>query len=351
MQNEPVTINKKTGPDAVNLKFSVAYETESRYLNDTSMSTEPVKHYDLGVAWTWEYDADFIRLIEASACGKNLTLLQVTKENVQSVTDFYFQGKITFGCYFDRASDENENFLSLAREILRRWKSEKSGRPINPSDKTMHAADKANMHLEFLSHGIHVPYTIIISPFNHQKEIELSLSELALLGRPFIIKPANTTGGGIGVVMGAETLKEVIDARQMNKNDKYLLQETIVPLECGGKRAWFRVFFAFGEIIPCWWDDRTHIYTALTAEDECLFSLAPLRSITQTIQSVCGLDFFSTEIAFMKNSRVVAVDYVNDMCDMRPQSKFTDGVPDDIVEKIVQKMTETIRFRVVEEQR
>jgi hypothetical protein len=307
------------------------------------MSTETAEQYDIGVAWTWEYDADFVRSIEASARSRNLTLLQIIPQNVQILTELYFQGKISFRYYFDRASDENETFLPIAREVLRRSLLEGFGvHPINPADKMLRAADKATMHLEFLSHGLHVPYTIIISPFNHQKEVELSVSELAMLGRPFIIKPANTTGGGIGVILGAETLKEVIDARQLHKNDKYLLQETIVPVGFEGRRAWFRVFYAFGEIIPCWWDDRTHVYTAVTPEEERLFSLCPLRSMTQTIQSVCGLDFFSTEIAFMENSRIAAVDYVNDMCDMRFQSKYSDGVPDNVIEAIVQKMTETV---------
>jgi hypothetical protein len=313
------------------------------------MNTERAEKYDIGIAWTWEYDADFIRSIEASARLRNLKVLQIIPQNVQDLTELYLQEKIIFRYYFDRASDENELFLPLAREVLRRSKSEGHAvYPINPGDKILRAADKATMHLEFLSHGLHVPYTIIISPFTHQKEIELSLSELEMLGRPFIIKPANTTGGGVGVVMGAETLKEVIDARQLNKNDKYLLQETIVPVEFGGRRAWFRVFYAFGEIIPCWWDDRTHVYTAVTPEEERSFSLCPLRSMTQTIQSVCGLDFFSTEIAFMKNSRIVAVDYVNDMCDMRCQSKSTDGVPNDVVEAIVRKMTETVFCGIAE---
>jgi hypothetical protein len=30
------------------------------------------------------------------------------------------------------------------------------------------------------------------------------------------------------------------------------------------------------------------------------------------------------------------------MCDMRSQSKYSDGVPDNVIEEIVQKMTETV---------
>jgi len=132
------------------------------------------------------------------------------------------------------------------------------------------------MDLEFLSRGLAVPYTIITSPYAHKREVELSLTELAKLVRPFIIKPANTTGGGIGVVLGAESLNDAIETRQHHKNDKYLLQEKVDPTSFGEKRACFRVFYAFGSTIPCWWDDQTHIYDQLTPEEEeTSFRLTP----------------------------------------------------------------------------
>jgi hypothetical protein len=216
-------------------------------------------------------------------------------------------------------------------------------RPINLHDLQIRAADKATMHLEFLAHNIEVPYTIIISPYNHKQEVELSITELAKLGRPFIIKPANTTGGGVGVVMGAETLKEIIDARQSNKNDKYLLQETIKPIECAGRRAWFRVFYAFGDIIPVWWDDVTHIYSILSEDEERQLDVERLNKITECIHTVCQLDFFSTEVVYTADSRWVTVDYVNEMCDMRLKSRFVDGVPDIIVKRIVYRMMEHVK--------
>jgi hypothetical protein len=196
------------------------------------------------------------------------------------------------------------------------------------------------MHLEFLSRGIHVPYTIIISPYTHRKEVELSLSELALLGRPFIIKPANTTGGGIGVVLGAESLKDVLETRQHHKNDKYLLQEKVIPIELDHHRGWFRVFYAFGTVLPCWWNDLTHIYEELTPKEEEAFGLQPLRSVAITIQQICGLDFFSTEIAMTPNDKFVVVDYVNEMCDMRLRSSHSDGVPDQIVLSVADALVE-----------
>jgi hypothetical protein len=306
---------------------------------------EEVQRYDLLIAWNWEYDRAFISQIHAIAREHNVHVLEISYENIENIFKLYKEDKIRFRYFLDRASDEDELFQPFALHILEQFRAHKenSPHPINPYDLQVVAADKATMHLEFLAHHIDVPYTIIISPYNHKKEVELSISELAKLRRPFIIKPANTTGGGVGVVIGAETLKEIIDARQVQKNDKYLLQETIEPMIIGGKRAWFRIFYAFGEIIPSWWDDITHVYTSLLEEEERKFNLGQFRTIAMIIHTICQLDFFSTEIAITSDGRCVAVDYVNEMCDMRLQSQFFDGVPDSIVQRIISRMMEYVK--------
>ncbi|MGD1044763.1 MAG: hypothetical protein ABR936_05470 [Bacteroidota bacterium] len=306
---------------------------------------EPLKIYDFAVAWNWEYDHEFIQLIQEVFRLNNLSVLEIRAENVEEIFTMLKKGKLQFRYFLDRASDEDDAFQPLARFILQQFRTGDgtSMHPINLHDFQLRAADKATMHLEFLAHDIEVPYTIIISPYNHNQEVELTITELAKLGRPFIIKPANTTGGGIGVVMGAETLKEIIEARQSHKNDKYLLQETIKPIECAGRRAWFRVFYAFGDIIPSWWDDVTHIYSLLSEDEERQLDVERLKKITECIHTVCQLEFFSTELVCTANRRCVTVDYVNEMCDMRLQSQFVDGVPDAMVQRIVFRMMEYIK--------
>jgi hypothetical protein len=306
---------------------------------------ETVQTYDLALAWNWEYDHGFIDHVHEVACRNDIKVLEIRNENVEEIFYLLKKEKIHFRYFLDRASDEDEMFQPLAWYVLKQFRSNEkyAPHPINPYDLRIIAADKATMHLEFLTHNIEVPYTIIISPYNHKNEVELSLSELAKLSRPFIIKPANTTGGGIGVVIGAETLKEVIDARQSHKNDKYLLQETITPTILVEHRAWFRVFYAFGDIIPSWWNDITHIYSPMPEDEERRLGLGQLRTITERIHTLCQLEFFSTELAFTTDGRCVAVDYVNEMCDMRLQSQFSDGVPDIIVQRIVARMMECVK--------
>jgi len=299
------------------------------------------KTYDLGLAWAWEFDRDFVQLIEDAAGAAGIVPFRIERATVGEVLEQLRKQRLWLRVVLDRASDEDESFLPFSRYVLRCYRSPGAHPPlrvINPPDLSARAADKATMHLEFLSHGVEVPYTIIISPYNLKREVELSLSELARLGRPFVIKPANTTGGGVGVVMGAETLKDILDSRQRHKNDKYLLQELVRPALLDGRRAWFRVFYAFGAILPCWWDDQTHVYREVTPEDDAAFGLAALRQITSRIQEVCRLDFFSTELVYTSERRFIAVDYVNEMCDMRLQSRHADGVPDAVVRRIAREM-------------
>ncbi len=285
--------------------------------------------YALGIAFNWEFDVDFIAGLERECARRGVTTYRVDPQNLEDTLSLLLTNTIGFDLLYDRASDTDEAFHPLVDLLNRR-----SVPSLNPHALVAHASDKATMHLELITHGLHVPYTIIISPYAKKKEVELNLSELERLGRPFIIKPANTTGGGIGVVLGAETLKDVIESRQHHKNDKYLLQERIEPKRIEGRRAWFRGFYCMGETILCWWDDITHTYSEIAENGVETYLLEDLRHAVRRIQEVCHLDFFSTEIAVTPEDTLVVVDYVNEVCDMRLQSKYADGVPDNVVTRI-----------------
>lgn len=296
------------------------------------------RQIDLAIAWDWEYDNDFVTLLESSAQALGLTTYLVSCHNCEETLHAIQLGEIHFSVFLDRASETDDRFAALSRILTKH-----GTRYLNPPDAVRHASDKATMHLELITAGVNVPYTIIVSPYNKKREPEFSLSELARLGRPFIIKPANTTGGGIGVILGAETLKDVIESRQHHKNDKYLLQEQIVPKSLNGRKGWFRVFGVAGMIIPCWWDPETHMYSTVTASEQRLWQLVDLNSVTRIIASVCRLDFFSTEIAIQESHKHVAVDYVNEVCDMRLQSVHVDGVPDSVVRSVARQLARRAR--------
>ena len=292
-------------------------------------------NFDFCLAWNWEYDADFVAILRAAFQERGLTVLEVVPDNLTRTLEDLKKGETAFGSFLDRASESDPDFLSLVR-----WAEKRSVHFINTRQLSLHAMNKASMHLEFITAGIHTPYTIILSPFREQPHLT-PLLDLSPLGKKFTIKPAHG-GGGEGVVTKATSLDQVQASRQEFPHDFYLLQAHIVPADKDGRPAWFRVLFCGGRVYPCWWDLQTHVYSPVTADEERAFGLTPLHQTTQRIAEVCGLDMFSTEIAQIEQGLFVAVDYVNDQIDLRLKSNTYDGVPDEIVRDIATRLAELV---------
>lgn len=285
-------------------------------------------HYDLCLPWYWEYDIDFVQMIERACVEQGLSLWQITPDNLlESITALY-RGEKTFHTLLDR-SQGDDRFKPIIR-----WAKEHRKKRINPTEVSKWSEDKATMHLELISAGINAPYTILLAPFIEQPILpELDLSRL---GEHFVIKPSNE-GGSEGVILGAFSLDQILRARMQFPDQKYLIQATVTPRTIHGHPAWFRVYYAAGKTYPCWWHPLTHVFSMVTDQEESRHELQPLHRITQRIASICKLDWFSTEIALTLEAFVV-VDYVNDEIDTRIQSKAVDGVPDVIMNDIAKQL-------------
>lgn len=293
------------------------------------------------MASDWEYDADFFKLLEEEAAKEGLTTFTVWSRNLEEVYSRMEKGELSFQYLLDRASDTSSQFVKL--QIL----SVKRGTLVlEPIDLVQWAMDKATMHLEFISHGLNTPFTLILPPYDSPEKCYLSLEDLSRLGRSFIIKPASISGGGIGVVNGAERLYEILAARQEFKSAKYLLQEKIKPHVCDGRHFWFRGFYICGLIQCVWWNETTHVYALLSEEEIVKYDLAGLFAIVKKIAGITRLKFFSTEIAKTEKGRYVVIDYVNPSCDMRFKSKFADGIPDEIIGKIVSNVVAYVKSQL-----
>ena len=286
--------------------------------------------YDVCLAWNWEYDTDFIYLIEAACARRGLDVLQIKPETLDQTLAGLECGEITFTTLFDRASESDPHFQPLVE-----WAKRHRHFCINPQKQTIWSCDKATMHLEFISRGLYTPHTIILSPYT--KRTSIDPPDLSPLGGSFAIKPA-CEGGGDGVILEATSWEQVLAARQQFPDEKYLLQAHIAPCILDGRPAWFRVLVCNGAIYPCWWDQRTHVYTRVAAEEKGRYSLHNLTEIPARIAQICNLHLFSTEIALTEDGTFLVVDYVNNPVDLRLQSKAADGVPDALVENIASRL-------------
>ncbi len=191
------------------------------------------------------------------------------------------------------------------------------------------------MHSLLTTHGVNVPPTIILPPYI--KKPEIPSIDLCPLGEQFTIKPAHGSGG-VGVFTKANSWDQVLAVRKEHATDHYLLQAHIAPVELDQRPAWFRVIYCSGEIYSCWWNPVSHIYTLVSDVEKSLYGLDQLEEIAQAIARISKLDLFSTEIAYTPDGLFVVIDYVNDQIDMRLQSRTPEGVPDEIVKKVAERL-------------
>ncbi len=294
---------------------------------------DPVTRYDLAVTYDWEYDKDFVRLIGSAARSRSLAVLTVPPAEAGRTLEAFHEGRIDFRVLVDRASGSSADFIALQALAVERGRD-----VIEPLDRLRWASDKATMHLEFLTGGLETPHTVILPSFNDAPDFDLTPALLAPLGAPFVIKPANTTGGSVGVVADAAGPADVLAARRTYPADKYLLQEKVVPETRNGRRSWFRGFYVLGEVHLTWWDDRTHFYAELGPDEAASLGLMPLYAVVRTIARVSRVRFFSTEVARDAGGRLAVIDYVNEICDMRLRSVHPDGVPDAVVARIAARI-------------
>jgi hypothetical protein len=289
--------------------------------------------YDLCLTWNWEYDADFVKLLNFACQSHGLSLLQITPENLSDTMQSLENKEIFPRVFFDRASDADTRFIPVVQ-----WACNHVLHHINFHQLACRAWNKVAMH-QMISASMDTPLTIILPSYDEQPLLpEIDLSSL---GESFTIKPAYG-GGGDGVINEATTLTQVLIARQEFPTQRYFLQAQIIPARLGSRMAWFRTIYCAGKVYSCWWNNDTHIYTHVTSSQETCYNLGSLRSLTSSIATLCGLTLFSTEIAITSDGRFVVVDYVNDPIDLRLQSKAFDGVPDDIVEDITERLVELI---------
>lgn len=289
--------------------------------------------FDLAISYTWNYDIEFIQLIEKKFQKSGYKTFVIYKQNLNEVSNLLRNKQIFFKAYLDRASDEDPEF-----EIITKLLTRKRSYIINPHKKTKKVTDKAYFHKKLLKKKFNLPQTLIIESYDKCKELYLTETKIEELNIPFVIKPALFSGGGQGVIKDGINIEQIQNQRINSHTEKFLVQEKIHPIRIDHKRAWFRIFYAFGKVIPTWWDDHTHIYHPLTKDQIVRYKLHQLIKITMKLSRIAAIDYFSTEIALTKNHKFVLIDYINDQCDMRLQSLHPDGVPDSVVNQFIDQL-------------
>jgi hypothetical protein len=245
------------------------------------------------------------------------------------------------------------------------------GRPVNSPARARAFTDKAAAHAELSHAGLGVPATLMVRPWSGERSLGEWAREVVGLNHPgagLFIKAANGFGGH-GVIRVERPDEEGIRsalaaARAHDSTDTYLLQREVRPpallTEDGPRPAYWRVLHCFKEWTVCWWHPHDHAvakpsYRVMTPEEMRRHRLQPVLAYAKELARLTGLDWFSTELCLGdgpepsrftvtgsdgRERPVLAIDYVNDQCDVDVQSRWPGAPPDHVIQRIAERFAE-----------
>jgi len=288
---------------------------------------------DLLVSYDWPYDEPFLDRLDQALRAAGRSLVTVSPRSLADTFERLRRGELTTRVFLDRAADTDPAF-----EPLEAWAEANVTLLLNPPSDRRRIWRKSNVHWEFIRAGLHTPYTLLVPAWKQQPVLD-ALPDLTPLGSAFAIKP-DLGGGGWGVTLGARSWDQVEQARRDMPDDPLLLQELVEPEVIDGRRAWFRVFYICGTVVPCWWDDRTRLFGEwIDAEARRRWNLDALWDVVRIASGIARLQVFSTEVARLADGRWIVVDYVNDPIDLRLKSHAREGMPVEAAERIAEAVT------------
>jgi hypothetical protein len=329
-------------------------------------------HYDLTLSHpdvrSPQFDA-FDRWLARSAAEFGLSCALVHDGIAKQVIGRLAAGQLTVGYHLDYFAlwhRPNDPYARLAQAV-----EDAGGRSVNPPARARAFTDKAVAVSELMHHGFGVPATVILRPWSAPRPLtaaERGRLGLDLPGSCAYLKPANGfAGSGVVRVGGSdEALAAAIAAaRQSEPEESLLLQREVQPplLACEdgtARPAYWRVLFQMGEVFPFWWGPQERVgpgpsYVALTPAELRRHRLQAVLAYVRSLAELTGLDWFSTELclgdvgdssdfsvtdAAGRERPVLAIDPVNDQCDVDVQSRWPGAAPDDVVRQVAHRFAE-----------
>jgi hypothetical protein len=325
-------------------------------------AAELAAHYDLTISHPDIDQPQFVVFegwLAQAAAERGLTCALIHAGVIDEVLRRLVEGRLTIGYHLDYFAMwhlPDDPYARLAQAV-----QDTGGHPVNLPARARAFTDKANTHAELQRHGLGVPATVLVRPWHGDRPLspgERRRLRLDEEGAGVYVKPANGFGGR-GVVRverpdDAALAAALSQARAYDPNDTYLIQREVRPPLLTGedgvaRPAYWRILDCLGERFAYWWTPPERLgpgqpsYRRLTALEVRRLRLGPLFEYMDLLAELSGLQWFSTELCLGaaaepgrfsvtspegRDLPVLAIDYLNDQCDVEVQSRWAGATPD-----------------------
>ncbi len=332
-------------------------------------------HYDLTISRPradMETFAAFDRWLAAAASDRGLSCCLLTDNVVREAIERLRTGQLKVGFHLDYFAlwhVPEDPYAMLAQTVF-----DRGGFTINPPSRARFFTNKANAHGQLRRQRLGVPQTILTAPDEELDEAALQQSGFLDGKTTVYVKPANGFGSrGVLRIESCDIYRlrtSFREVRSLFPRDAILIQRCVpcprLRAADGVERwAYWRIAYCLGEAIPFWWckseaDHGRPSYKRLSAADIKQLRLQDLLTYCRDLAELSGMRWFTSEICASENSELsryqvpgpsgktlplVAIDYMNDQCDVDVLSRWPGGPPDAFVRHVAERFAEEARAR------
>jgi hypothetical protein len=335
---------------------------------------ELASHYDLTLSHPYpNYPpfAAFDRWLSESAAEQGLSCGLIHDGVVQEAIRRLSLGQLAIGFHLDYFAQwhiASHPYARLAQAV-----QDAGGHSVNLPARARIFTDKASMQGELARRGLGTPETVLVRPWLLDRPLTAAEQQRLSLSEPdarVYVKPAKGYNG-LGVVRVENATPDrlsaaLLQARQYDPYDTLLIQREIrPPLLLGedglSRPAYWRLLYCLGEWTMFWWQPAERLgddqpsYRLVTASELRRHRLQPVLDYGRDLAELSGLEWFSTELCLSEGAEVsrhtvpglngrdwpvLAIDYLNDQCDVEVRSRSRAGLPDDVVRRIARRFAE-----------
>ena len=126
-----------------------------------------------GLAWNWEFDHDFVQLLDKCCLHAGVRCYLIGPHNLQQTYLEVQNDERRFLWCLDRASDNDDRFLQFNKLL-----QSKGTKFINAHHHYQRSIDKSNIHGDLLLRGLQLPLTVILPPAEAEPEIDPRIIEI-----------------------------------------------------------------------------------------------------------------------------------------------------------------------------
>ena len=297
--------------------------------------------YDLGLnAAVGARTEAFVTEVARAAKQRRIRWFSVANGQSERIARGVDRRQIEVSLFLNTQAD-GVNMESPVMLLCRSLKAAGSLVVEDPDDAPVYANRATQMrYLERA--GIAVPRYVVING-RPRERAALPVSQRKRLGPSWTARPALGMSQSRTLTSRSLKIGAALSRAGFTSGQKVLLCRHHEPATLGEHELRFRVWYLFGQIVPCWWPRGGRHPHWMTADDWEPGRLTDVTNCVARIARITGLDWFMTELLVTRSRsepELLVTEPANALAGLGPGAKPLAEVPADVLRLAADRIVE-----------